>query len=170
MSEGYYCLAKICKNGHVISSEIESNNQYSEKFCSECGSETIMSCQHCNEGIRGSYYVPTRSWVNNTTVKSFSEYKLPNFCYHCGKPFPWTESRLQSARELTDELDSLDRNDKDRLKASLDDLVRDTPQTTLAATRFKNIMLKVGKETAGVFKSILINVLSEAAKKSIGWS
>ena len=48
---------------------------------------------------------------------------------------------------------------------SLDDLVRDTPGTTVAATRFKRIATKAGGGAASAFKEILFSVVSETAKK-----
>jgi hypothetical protein len=61
----------------------------------------------------------------------------------------------------------LSEDERQMLKASLDDLVRDTPRTTLAATRFKRLATKAGKGGADAFKDILIEVISEAAKKLI---
>jgi hypothetical protein len=43
--------------------------------------------------------------------------------------------------------------------------VRDTPKTTVAATRFKKLVLKGGKELAGGFRDILVDIASETAKK-----
>lgn len=64
----------------------------------------------------------------------------------CGLAYPWMDKRLHAAKELTEELDELSDEEKDKLKASLDDLVRDTPQTEVAATRSKKILHKVGKD------------------------
>ena len=55
--------------------------------------------------------------------------------------------------------------EKDQLKASFDDLVRDTPRTELAATRFKKLAVKAGKGTAEALKEIIVQVASETAKK-----
>jgi len=48
-------------------------------------------------------------------------------------------------------------------------MIRDDPRTTVAATRFKKIISNVGKATADGFKDILVDVLSETAKKIL-WS
>jgi len=92
---------------------------------------------------------------------------LPSFCPDCGKPYPWTEAKLKAAQELSDELDNLSSEERNLLKKSLDDIVRDTPQTTVAATRFKKLVAKAGKVAADGFRDILVDVLSEAAKKII---
>lgn len=65
------------------------------------------------------------------------------------------------------ELEALSSEERDTLKQSLDSLVRDSPATELAASRFKRIMAKVGTESYTAMKSILVNVLSEAVKKTM---
>jgi hypothetical protein len=66
---------------------------------------------------------------------------------------------------LADELDDLTAEEREILKGSLDDLVADTPRTALAATRFKKLVARVGPVVADGFKQILIDVVSESAKK-----
>ena len=68
---------------------------------------------------------------------------------------------------MADELDELDQADRDKLKASLDDLAKDSPQTEVAASRFKKIMGKVGTQAARMMQSIVTDVLSETAKKML---
>ena len=66
--------------------------------------------------------------------------ELPSFCHECGHAYPWVGKRLQAAKDLADELDELSDEEKQKLKATLDDLIPDTPQTEVAGTRFKKIM------------------------------
>ena len=91
----------------------------------------------------------------------------PAFCSSCGKPYPWTEAKLKAAKELSDEIEDIDTEEREILKKSLDDIIRDTPQTPVAATRFKNIISKVGKPIAGAIRDIVVDIASEAAKKII---
>jgi len=63
--------------------------------------------------------------------------------------------------------DTFSTEERKKLKGSLDDLVRDTPQTQLASTRFKRIMSKVGISSASAMREILVDVLSESAKRMI---
>lgn len=156
----WYDTAEICKNGHVITNMAGSSPQFRKKFCDKCGAGTITQCQECATEIQGYYHVEG--------VLSFSDdYVAPAFCFNCGKPYPWTEVSLQAAKDLAQELDELSADERKILVASLDDLIRETPKTMLATTRFKKIVAKVGLEAAQGFKSILINIVSEAAKKSI---
>ncbi len=78
---------------------------------------------------------------------------------------PKIGARLDAARNLAMEVDGLTPEEKDTLSKSLDDLVRDTPGTTVAATRFKRLATKAGGGAASAFKGILVSVVSETAKK-----
>ena len=78
--------------------------------------------------IQGEYVVPGVAFKGNGPSEP------PAFCHNCGEPFPWTETRLDAARELTKETEELDQ-DRDKLLESMPDLVADTPRTTLAATK-----------------------------------
>jgi hypothetical protein len=155
----WYDTALICKNGHVITSVLESHPaDNDEKFCNECGAETIRTCLHCSKSIRGYYHMEHAAGGG---------YSRPGFCIHCGEPFPWTEGALQAARALADESEGLNQDEKELLKNSIEDLVRDTPNTPVAATRFRRLMAKAGKGAAVAFERILIEFMSETAKKIV---
>lgn len=157
---GEYDTAQICTNGHVINECAATLPLHNSPYCSKCGAETIMSCQHCQARILGSYHSPG--------VLSFGGMMTaPAFCRNCGKAFPWTATRIETARLLADETDSFSSTEREELKLTFDDLVRDTPKTTLATSRFKKFMSKTGKETAQAFRDILVDVVSESVKKSI---
>ena len=153
----WYDVAQICLNGHVINSMVKAQPEHNADFCDKCGQAAITNCQQCQKEIRGYYHIPRVSGHG---------YAKPAFCVACGSPFPWTESKLKAAKELSDELD-LSIEDISKLKESLGDLVKDTPKTTVAATRFKKIMSKAGKSAGDGFRKILIDVITEAAKKII---
>jgi hypothetical protein len=65
---------------------------------------------------------------------------LPAHCDECGKPYPWTESRLAAAKELI-ELTEADPGEQETLKESLPALTGDTPQAQVAATRMRKFLL-----------------------------
>lgn len=161
MNTNWYDTAQICINGHVINSQSNYRPEHDKQFCNECGKPTITSCQNCNSSIKGYYHVWPFANFNYTDLP------LPSFCPDCGSPYPWTEAKLKAANELSDELDNLTSEERNLLKKSLDDIVRDTPQTTVAATRFKKLVAKAGKAAADGFRDILVDILSEAAKKVI---
>ncbi len=156
--EPKYDTAQICLNGHVINRRSESWPCENSPHCPKCGAKTITQCPKCNTKIRGGYF---------GGMPSAREQRSDPFCHQCGAAFPWTESGLSSARELLREIERLDENEKGILSRSLDDLVRETPNTPIAVFRFKQIVSKVGKPAADALKSILTDVIVESAKRQI---
>ena len=153
----WYDTAQICTNGHVINEQLVSSPHINKKFCDKCGAPTITNCQCCHATIRGAYHFGpnTSSWTR------------PSFCPECGKPYPWTEAKLKAAHELTDLLEDLSPEEREILKKSFNDIVRETPQTTVAATQFKRLAAKVGKIAAEQLRELVVDIASETAKKII---
>lgn len=161
MSEGTYDVAQICLNGHVINSSARSSPQHNQEFCDKCGARTVTRCPNCDAPIRGDY-------ESYEVVIIPGHYSRPSYCHNCGKPYPWTDTKLKAARELSEELSSLTPQEKELLKRSLDDIVQDNPRTTLAAMWVKRLLGKAGKEEASnALKAILIDIVSEAVRKQI---
>ena len=100
-------------------------------------------------------------------ASNHTDLSLPIFCPDCGKPYPWTEAKLKAAQELADELENLSPEECDLLKKSIDDIVRETPQATVAVSRFKRLVAKAGPVAADMYREILLPLLSETAKKLI---
>ena len=151
-----YDTAQICLNGHMINSSSVESPQFSKDFCTTCGKSTITQCPNCKTPIRGYYHGGA----------SF-EPDVPHFCHGCGQSYPWTAARIEAAQELASELDGLDDHERKLLAGTIDDIVRDSPKTTVAATRFKKIIAKSGKVAIDSFKEILVDVVSETAKKML---
>ena len=154
--KSWYDTAQICPNGHVINYASTSSPESNKKFCDKCGEATITACQNCNTPVQGILHVPN--------MLSISTYGPPRFCHECGKNFPWTKKRLDVARELIDELNLSD-EEKDDAEQSITDLVQDSPRSQVAAAKFKRLVAKGGAWSIGVFRDILVDVLSETAKK-----
>jgi hypothetical protein len=151
-----YDVAQICQNGHIVNGGFIDYPQHNQNFCEHCGSATITKCPDCNTTIRGYYR-------GSMTLS----YIVPSFCINCGQPYLWTKAKLQAAHELAQEIENISDEDRIILQKSIDELVKDSPSTPVAVTRFKKIMVKVGQTTAGMFREILVGVLSEAAKKAL---
>lgn len=156
-----YDVAQVCMNGHVVNEFARSQPEHNCDHCPECGGKTITACPKCETPIRGFYH--SSAGVSITPGATHG----PSFCYKCGSPHPWTESRLSSAREYVRELDRLTDNEKGILERSLDDLISETPRTQVAALRFKQYAAKAGHTAMEGLKSILIEVMAETAKKAI---
>jgi hypothetical protein len=152
-----YSSAQICLNGHLITDILSISPHQHEEHCHVCGKRTITACETCGSAIRGQ------------ELDGFydDDYSPPSYCHNCGSAYPWTAAKLQAAKELAEELDDLTPDERDKLKGTLDDLVADTPRTALAATRFKKLTAKAGSAIAEGFRQILVDVVSESAKKMI---
>src|SRR5579859_2353404 len=94
---GWWDVAQICLNGHVINQQVVAERDHSQAFCSRCGKATTMSCRHCRAPIRGAYHFPGTYVVDDVS--------LPSYCLGCGRPYPWTETQVLAAKELADELE-----------------------------------------------------------------
>lgn len=138
---------------------LESSSETAERFCSKCGSPTISACSACDVKIRGHYEVPGVLSIGFT-------YRPPNHCHNCGEPFPWTAARVAAAKEMADELEISDQ-DREVLKGAIVDLSTDNPKTELAAVRYKRIVRKGGKAAGTALKSIMVDIVTEAAKKML---
>jgi len=154
--------AQVCLDGHTITDVYHRAPQFNQDFCDKCGRPTITACPSCQAEIRGLHRDTSYATGGHGTPAP------PHFCYGCGKPYPWTESKLRAARDLADLSESLSDEEKAALKGSLDDIVSDTPRTTVAATRVKALLLKAGSAIGEGIRSILVDVASETAKKTLG--
>lgn len=157
---GYYDVAQICLNGHVVNEYFREYPQHNQDFCDKCGEPTVSTCPSCKTDIRGYYHVPG-------VVGGGGMGSAPNFCHKCGKPYPLVDRKIQAISEMADELEELTEDEKDKLRNSLDDIVAETPRTEVASLRMKKILKKLGKESYESIKSILVDIASEAVKKSL---
>lgn len=152
----HYKTAQICLNGHMITDNTE-NEERCSKFCRSCGVATITACQRCKADIRGEYHAEGVFSTRNAAVHSF--------CHECGEAYPWAAAKIKAARDMADELDELSAEEKERLKGTLNDLIRTTPQTEIAVVRFKKLLAKAGNAGANAMRDIVVDLASEAAKK-----
>ena len=159
MGDSYYDVAQICENGHVVNATVQGFPNSNQDYCDKCGAPTIMACPSCKAPIHGLYFV--------AGIIGFAGGDAPAFCYDCGKPFPWTSARLRAAEDLADELDSLTSDERESLKKSLHDLVRETPSTRVAEMRFKKIMRKAGEDGYKGMRTLLTDLVSEVVRKTI---
>ncbi len=160
MGEGSWDVAQVCQNGHAITYVLRQGEVPSQSHCEECGETTVTACGKCGAPIRGYYNVPG-------VIGGF-DYSPPKFCHNCGAAHPWTERRIEVAKELAAEMYSIAVEDRKLLADSIDDLVRDTPRTPVAGVRFKRLMSGAGRATVEAFRDILVDIVSETARKSMG--
>lgn len=157
---GTYRVAQVCPNGHVATTAADQNPELREAFCSKCGEETIMQCPSCSASIRGDFYVEGVFGLGG-------DYEPPSFCHNCGSRFPWTERKIAGAVELVEAGAELSPEEVQQFRTDLTELTKDSPKTQVASLRFKKVMTKVGTSVASGVRDIVVDVLSEAAKKAI---
>ncbi len=155
---GYYDIAQVCLNGHMVNSRFRGSPEFSKRFCDKCGAETISRCPNCDMPIQGDYIVP------GVIVLGDGPKSVPAYCRGCGKPFPWTQRRLQAIRELTEEADELD-DEREDLIESLPDLMTATPRTEVAATKWRKALATVGEHVGPALKELLVDIAAESAKR-----
>ncbi len=148
-------LAQICENGHLINKRARTESQYNKDYCSKCGKPTITTCPYCKGAIKG---------YDHASKVIELEFPIPSFCDNCGKPYPWISVKLEAAKDLINE-SNLNNSDKNIFSENLGSILHESPKTSLAANRIRNVLSKAGKPIAEAFYKIFIDVSSETAKK-----
>ncbi|WP_168221992.1 DUF2321 domain-containing protein [Aquisphaera giovannonii] len=149
-----YDVAQVCMNGHMMNSASRGMPDGNKSFCDRCGEKTITSCPSCNNCISGL------DWDGPSP-----EPEPALHCEHCGKSYPWTERKKAAALELFAELLDLDNKQKEQLSQDLDAVASDVPRTKVAAVRIDTLLAKVKDQGADMLKGVLVEVMSESAKK-----
>lgn len=147
-------VGQVCLNGHKITGDAQS--EFAQKFCGKCGEATITTCQACSGSIRGYH------------IEFGLGFSAAAFCKDCGGPYPWTQRKIQAAKELVDEIDGLDAVTAEKAKDSFSLIVSDTPSTQVGAVRIMKMLTKAGPTIGGAIKEILVGIGTEAAKKAMG--
>lgn len=151
--DDYWDVAQVCLNGHLVTSTAATAPQYQEKFCTKCGAETLMKCPRCKGDVRGHLH-------QANVIGPGPEH--PNaYCHECGAAYPWTERALAAAKEAIEADLGLQEADKRALNESLEDLVRETPRTPVAISRFRKLRLAAPGEIWEILRGLLVNVVSQ---------
>jgi hypothetical protein len=143
----------ICRKGHVHSTD--GKNPLAEgEHCQLCGNAVITACPCCEAPIRGQDL-----WLKH-------EYVRPSFCYKCGRPYPWQEERLDTARELLYHDDKLTLDDRTKLWELLKD-VMSNPTDDLVPAKRRLIdfnLAKAGQVTKDVLTELIVKTIAEIVK------
>lgn len=158
MREGFDVM-QVCLNGHQISAFAQSQPEFSQAHCSDCGARTISACEKCNTPIRGHYHSPG--------VLSLAETPVPKYCFRCGTAYPWQVAALENLEGILKE-GGLSEADMQEATIALPDVVQDTPKTQLASLKFKRLLGKLGKPIYDVAIKVVSDIASETAKKTMG--
>lgn len=158
---GYYDVGQVCVNGHAVTGNVRRSPQFSEKFCSKCGAETVTQCGHCRAAIRGEYE------VDGAAVIGFA-YLPPSYCHECGVPYPWRAKEIEAAEELIDLADHLTDSERAALKADLSSLTVQSPRTEVAIVRMRQFLTRAKNEAGPAMRTLLTSIATDAVKKSLG--
>ncbi len=154
--------AQVCLNGHMTNDATRSEPEESKAFCPKCGERTIQTCPACNAIINGRRI--RQEEFETITVGCFTP---PPYCFHCGKPYPWTTSRIQAAIELFTESGGIGSSQSGEVGQDIKDLVSETPRTPLAILRIQKLLSKVGKPVGDAVQGVLVGIVSESIKRKI---
>lgn len=159
---GNYDVQQVCENGHQITGCCTIHPEQQKKFCQECGAATISACPSCSEGIQGDPIEFRQSWADagrgGSKMVSGRPVDVPSHCHNCGKPYPWTQSKVMTAIQIFAEFGNLDDEEKKTIENDITNVAKDIPQAELSAMRIKRIWEKYGR--------IAYNVIMEFASKT----
>ena len=151
-----YDVQQVCLNGHVTNNWA-SDGARNKNFCDLCGARTITACPHCKGPIRGGYkHGPGPSHPPPEA-----------YCLHCGRPYPWTQSRFDAVRAIAAANDDLNDEDRAQLAEVFPDLISkaETPRTQLAILHMKRLLKKGGSIFSEAVRKTIADVASETIKK-----
>ena len=160
-----YDVQQVCENGHQITDCYEINPEKRRKFCEECGAATMTACPNCDSKIQGAQIGVSQSWVEARTgahtIHREIPADVPRYCQHCGKAFPWTQTKIQTAIQILAEFGELNDQEKETIERDVENIAKDVPEAELSARRIKRILKKCGN--AGY--EVLMELASRTAAK-----
>lgn len=159
VNKTYYDSALICLNGHIVNDSTNECKEKNSNYCTLCGEDTISVCDKCKAIIRGTLFTNERPFESIETA--------PNFCFQCGNPFPWLVKKIETALEIVIQSPGNENINREELKNDLLELTKDTPSTSLAALKINKVKKNIAENTLKIFNNLLVEIVSETAKKII---
>lgn len=142
--ENKYYYRYICSNGHSLN-EMGKTQVPEHPYCYMCGAQVISICQNCNAQIKGY----------NMGDYPIGELPIPNYCYNCAEPFPWTKLLIDKAIELVSLDKKLKESDKEVIKNELPNLLVDSIETPISQAKIKILMDKMTPNISNMFVQLL---------------
>ncbi|MFA5865175.1 MAG: DUF2321 domain-containing protein [Phycisphaerae bacterium] len=152
----YYDVAQICLSGHIINEHFGKHAERNRTFCHKCGEKTITQCPSCKTNINGYYHLDQ--------YEGHGLFSTPSYCHNCGKPYPWTDNKIQTAIQIFAEFGKLDENEKETIEEDIKNISRNIPQSELSALRIKKIWKKYGQIAYGVVMDFASKTTAEILK------
>ena len=149
--DGLHCVARICLQGHVQSSDgcFETADN-----CAKCGATCIDECQNCRAPLKGQ--------LADSPLQS---YELPFLCHasECGLPYPWMQDEWDTAQELLYDNHDLSLAERDELWELMKFVMSD-PKSDLAAAKTGLIATKLAKVNKTSREFLLDFIVKTAAE------
>ncbi|MGA2914767.1 MAG: DUF2321 domain-containing protein [Sedimentisphaerales bacterium] len=128
-----YDVQQVCENGHQITGCYNISPEKRQKYCQKCGASTIITCRDCGENIPGER-IELDDWDGTVEIAD-----VPSYCHNCGKPYPWTKNKIETAIQILTEYGNLDDQEKKTIEQDINNIAKDIPQAELSAMRIKRI-------------------------------
>jgi len=136
-----YDVQQVCENGHRITGCYSLREQERQDFCQKCGASTLTACPDCGKEIQGDRI--QQQWGGNWGAVEIAV--VPSYCRVCGKPYPWTQSKIATAIHIFEEFGNLDEEEKKTIKQDVDNIAKDIPEAELSAMRIRRIWEKCSR-------------------------
>lgn len=146
--EGFY-TALVCLNGHVVTAAMERSPFNGLSFCQQCSTKLISTCPSCGRSIIGCS-------ITDYEIYGKTSVRRPAFCPHCGAPYPWTETAIETAREFIHLDDSFSCEERTSLIAALKETISETPKTKLAIFKIKKLLKKASETSSSAVLTFLV--------------
>lgn len=96
-------------------------------------------------------------------------FKMPYYCYNCGKPYPWTEALLTETSELIDLMSELTTEQKNELKKYIPNIIVEKSSTKSSAIKISKLLKPVEKSLVDALMSTLSGKVVESALSFLPW-
>jgi hypothetical protein len=93
---GFPDVMQVCRNGHVITDQLQGRPDLARSHCERCGAATLSSCPTCGRALPGSLRV--------AGLEPIGAPRPPSYCEACGAAFPWVQ---QAGRTVAAPLNDL---------------------------------------------------------------
>lgn len=159
-------VALVCLGGHLINDRLRGDPTRNLDQCPTCGSEVISACPGCREPVPGFHYEPG---IDQAAIhpRGRALTTPPRYCPSCGRPFPWTERVMSAVRMVIREMAALDPHERDRLRRTIDHIIRQTPRTPQAVRQINDALSRIGGEPAQALRELFLSIASAEVKAQL---
>jgi len=135
-----YDVQQVCENGHQITGCYEYTPEDRKDFCTECGAKTIIKCPDCGQDIQGYKLGDISMGYSQECIAPVGDCSVPKYCLACGKPYPWTKKKIETAIQILVEFGDLEDKEKETIEQDVESIAKDIPQAELSARRIRRIL------------------------------